>query len=199
MGRFLSAVTEREGAVAARGQALSELEAQIIANVATHGWHCAEGVETRAEIGEDGSEIAFACTAGFWEIFAAQRGAALDQFPEFIVFGLPADMSHLLLWQVFCQIRDQGTAPVEGARWSDLVHSFECVSRPVDASHLTEARFEQSLWYRRHRAGPRAGIEVQQLFWPSRLDGRYPWESGCAQSVRDLQPALYLPAGGGAA
>ena len=182
MGRFVRSLADRADAAP-----LSELQAQIVANVATHGWHCAIGEPTETRPG-------YACSVGFWEAFEDRAHPGLPAFPEFVVFGLPTEMAQLVLWQAFCQVRDLGAEPAEGMRWPNLIQSFDSISRPVDRTWLVADCFADALWYRRHRAGAvGAPLSMMQLFWPSRLDGLYPWEEGCAESARLAQPPLYLP------
>jgi len=130
----------------------------------------------------DGDHPEFCYSVGFWETLRS---------PEVIVFGLPLDLMHRMLWGMFRQIK-AGKTLSDGARWSDLIEGYDCISRPVHSSQFT-LYIGSALWYRRLRAGNSQGLRAYQLFWPSKNQELYPWQDGCDQNVRDRQPALYLP------
>lgn len=130
----------------------------------------------------EGDQPAFRYSVGFWETLKC---------PEIIVFGLPLDLMHSVVWEMFRQIT-AGKALADGALWSDLIEGHDCVSRPVHPSQIRE-HFGFALWYRNFRTGSVEGLDAYQLFWPGKLQGLYPWQDGCDQTVRDCQPALYLP------
>ena len=149
----------------------------VIDMIAEHGWNC-------IAVSADDDGPGFAYTMGFWETLGA---------PEFVVCGLPNELMHGMLWTTFRQIRDGNTGSYDNRRWSDLISDFDCISRAVHPSQIGCDYFSYSMWYRRYRAGPDAGLTAYQLFWPGKLTGLFPWEKGCSEEVRGLQPQLYLP------
>jgi hypothetical protein len=155
---------------------LRDYEQSIIDNVARYGWQCTKVFDP------DGTEPGFAYSIGFWETLCA---------PELIMFGLDVEMMHELLWLMYHQLKE-GAQLADGARWPGLLEGFDCISRPVHPSQLKIDYFNSALWYRHHRTGSEA-LHAYQIFWPSAVDGLFPWEAGADAGVRDAQPLLYLP------
>ena len=148
---------------------------QMIAGIAEHGWF---GIRVE----EDDEGPGFTYSVGFWEHATG---------PEVIVFGLPKELSHSMLWEIFHKLRGGLTAG-DGVRVAGLVEGFECMLRPVHASQLPEY-FGYALWYRREILGSADGLDAYQVFGPGTRQGLFPWEPGCVEKVRDHQPMLYLP------
>lgn len=156
---------------------LDEDEALVLHNIERFGWH---GEWVAAERGQP----QFVYSVGFPETLGV---------PEFIVFGLEHRVMHEMLWGVFRQIR-AGAQPATGVRWPGLIPgvAFDCVSRPVHWSQLPNGHFGRAGWRHVMRGGDIVAFEGVQLFWPSRKEGLLPWENGCPDVVRDLQPRLDL-------
>lgn len=148
----------------------------VVRNVARFGWHC---VQVRADDG--GPDFAY--TVGLWESLGV---------PELVTFGLPPEVMLNILGETIEQLR-AGARLEDGARWSGLIDGFDCVSRAVHPDHLPSEHFNLALWYRERQLGTSDGLQAHQLVWPSKADGRFPWDDGVAQTVRDAQLALYLP------
>lgn len=160
---------------------LTDYEKDIVRNVAEHGWFC---VCVGVPASDPSNKPSFAYSVGFWETLRK---------PELIVFGLPLKLMHSMLWEAFRQLK-AGTAQMnDGERWSNLIDGFECISRPVHQSQIRRETFNSALWYRRHQAGGSDDLSAFQLFWPGKVNGRFPWEADSSESVRELQPQLYLP------
>jgi hypothetical protein len=162
--------------------ALSKYEQGIIDNVARHGWHC-----TIVGAGDDG-EPGFAYTVGLWETRCT---------PELIVFGLEWELMHGMLSELVRQL-GTGAQLSDGARWSNLLGGFDCITRPVHPTQRVPEYLNSALWYHGYRTGEEQ-VEVYQIFWPGAQQGLFPWERDCDAFVRDSQPQLYLPAGTGIA
>ena len=154
--------------------ARSDYEKTIVANVEKHGWHS-------TYVMADGDAPGFGYSVGFTKTLGA---------PEFIIFGLPQALVHSMLWEIFEQIRD-GKAVEEGARWSNLIDGYDCISREVLPGNIVRDYLNSAIWFN----GPPPGLRVFQMVWPSNGPGLFPWERDCAQIVRDAQPALYEPKG----
>ena len=152
---------------------LDPLDQRTVDDVDEHGWHC-------VQVGAGNEEPAFSYSVGFWE--------TLDM-PEIIVFVLGFKLMHSMLWEAFRQIR-VGKVLADGARWSDLIEGFDCISRPVHPSQIRQY-FGFATWYRGYRTGS-SEISAYQLFWPGKVDGLYPWDIGSSEIVRECQPLLYL-------
>jgi hypothetical protein len=111
--------------------------------------------------------------------------------PEFIVFGLDDPVRSKLVRDVF-QLIKKGKVPADNQRWSELLEGYDCICRAVHPTNVTDDYFRSALWYL-DRSGARGPLQAYQLFWPSNGPGLFPWEEGCSQEVRDLQPLLYEP------
>jgi len=153
---------------------------KLLENVEEFGWQC---TSVAPRVDDDDDSPAFSYSIGFWE--------CLDS-PEVIVFGLPSKLMHSMLSEVHRQI-EAGRSLEDGARWSDLISGFDCISRPVHPTQIGNYLLS-SIWYKKQKTGS-GDVAAYQLFWPGKLDGLYPWEEGCDQIVRDAQPMLFLPAG----
>lgn len=156
---------------------MDDYEQRIIDDISEHGWFCVSVF--------DGKESPdFSYSVGFWETLES---------PELVVYGLPLKLMHSMLWSAFRQIQSRKLKIGDGVRWSGLIEGFDCISRPVHRSQICRDTLNSALWYRRHRKGSDHDLSAYQLFWPGKLDGLFPWESGCSDIVRESQPLLYLP------
>ncbi len=157
---------------------VTDFEQRILDDVNEHGWFCVSVLK--------GGDLAppFSYSVGFIDSLKCA---------EFIVFGLPVDLMHSMLWSVFRQIRDGVTIPAEGQRWSTLLQGHDCISRAVHPSQIERKYFNSALWYWWYTGRDRDSVRAFQLFWPGAEQRLFPWENGCVQEVRDLQPLLYLP------
>ncbi len=151
------------------------IDAKVIEGVAADGWF-------GLHVASDEQGPGFSYSVGFWESVKA---------PEFIIFGLPHDVCHSILWSMYRQVRE-GLKPRDGLRVKGLIGGFDCVLRPVHASQRREY-FGYALWYQRQRLGNDVGLAAYQIFWPGKVQGLFPWEAGCDALVREDQPLLYLP------
>ena len=159
-------------------QSDAEYEQDILDTIEAHGWFCMGVFDPH------GGAPEFAYSIGFTE--------TLKQ-PEFIIFGLPGETANAILWAVFHSLKS-GRVPVDGERWPDLVEGYDCVIRRVHPTQVTREYLNSAIWYWGDPAVRGEPLTAYQIVWPDR-DGRFPWDAGCAQWVRDHQPALYIPKG----
>ena len=164
--------------------ALNDYEQSVLDNIAKHGWFC---VMVGCNYEDEGPSFAY--TVGFEQTLSS---------PECIIFGLPLELMHSMLWEVFRQVRE-GAVLSDGRRLSGLIEGFDCVSREVDSSKIEREYFNSALWHWGDPVERGRPMRAFQLVWPGSKDGLFPWQSGCAQVVKDHQTALYLPVGGGSA
>jgi len=155
---------------------VDDYERNILNNAERHGWFCSYVFDP------DQEDPGFAYTVGFTESLAA---------PECIMFGLGQEIMHLALWEIFRQVK-AGKALEDGARWGGLLEGFDCISRAVHPTNIKREYLNSAMWFWRH-SGQDGLVPVYQIIWPGAVDGLFPWEEGCAELVRDLQPPLYLP------
>src|SRR5690606_704523 len=100
---------DRLGAMSDTDQdAYDDYERKLLDNVDEHGWFCVHVFDP------DGREEPFSYSVGFTKTLGA---------PEFIVFGLPRNLMHSMLWEVFRQIK-AGKTPADNQRWSNLIEGF---------------------------------------------------------------------------
>lgn len=154
---------------------LSKLEQDMVDGIAEHGFF---SMHVLAEADFPG----FTYSIGFWESVSA---------PEFLIYGLPRSLMHNMLWELYRQIKG-GLRIEDGARVGDMLEGFDCIIRPIHPSHLRK-HVGSALWYRRLKQGDDKELRAWQVFWPGTQQGLFPWEAGCVEEVRQLQPLLYLP------
>jgi hypothetical protein len=162
---------------------LWRVSSNIARKVRRHGW-------TGMYVGDYATAPTWAYTIGFDE--------TLDQ-PEIIVFDAPRRSASALFWRTFEALRSGSLVLEDGAARLDDAGQG-AVWRKVHPSHIDCA--EGWLAFAQHRrakvTGKPFGLEAFQYVLPDQ-DGRMPWDAGYDESLRPLQPALYLPRQDGAA
>ena len=118
---------------------------------------------------------------------------ALDH-PEVIVFRLPRDVGHEVLWTIVKAI-GSGQRFDSPGRYGHVLEGVECACCAVHRSHLKDY-FGYALWHRSH-LGKRGTLRAVQCVWPER-SGVFPGEDGCDAAVEALQPDLSRPKRGSA-
>jgi hypothetical protein len=159
-------------------RALSDYEQDILDNVARTGCHITVVVDP------DQQDPPFAYSVGFKET-AGQ--------PEVIVLGLSTDMMTFMINETLDQC-EAGLVLSDGVEIDGLLRGHKVIGRAVAARFIVPGYFNSAIWYERRRRG-RALESAIQLVWPGAQDGLFPWDEGCDQEVRDLQPALYAVGG----
>lgn len=151
---------------------LSDYERKIIANVREHGCHIAYVFDP------DGDMPSYAYSVGFPETV---------QQPEVIVFGLSVDIMTFIINQTMRQCRE-GLLLEDGVELTGLLEGHRCIVCEVSQENITPDFFNSAMWFRR-----KAGEEMREAFqivWPGAEDGLFPWEDGCSDIVRNLQPDM---------
>ena len=155
-------------------EAETQFEQSIVDHVRDYGCHINYVFDREVD------QPAFAYSVGFPKT-AGQ--------PEVIVFGLPQKVMHFMINETLYQC-------VNGLRLEDwteitgLLEGHRCIARAIPAERITREYFNSALWYFRTTTGE-VLTEAVQLVWPSAQNGLFPWDEGCADDVRDLQPPLY--------
>lgn len=152
----------------------SEYERRLFANVDKHGWQCASVFDQK------GNDPAFSYSTGFTKSLNA---------PEFIVFGLPKDLMHNMLWEVYRQV-ESGARPADWMRWQGLLEGFDCIARKAVHKDLYTDYAVSANWFWRE-TGNAGSPEVYQIVWPGARQGLFPWEKGCAEDVIKAQTPLW--------
>ncbi|MEP6342361.1 MAG: DUF4262 domain-containing protein [Maricaulaceae bacterium] len=154
----------------------STYEQQLFKNVEDHGWQFSFVFDDKGTAPDFGYSVGFSKSI---------------QAPEFIIFGLPKELMHNMLWEVYKQI-ENGAIVEDGKPWSDLLEGFDCISRKAIHKDLFNEYTTHANWFWRE-TGNDGHPEVFQLVWPGAQQGLFPWEADCAQDVIDMQPHLWLP------
>jgi len=121
----------------------------------------------------EGEEPDFTFTTGYW----LNAG-----FAETIVFGLPKDTAHDVLWDMFNDIEANKKPPI-GVSTSSIFANIDAYLFPVAKRHYREY-LGQSRWFYDGDDFP-----CLQLVWPD-ADGIFPWQSGYDKKHKDVQPDL---------
>ncbi|MEP3889830.1 MAG: DUF4262 domain-containing protein [Hellea sp.] len=157
---------------------LDEFEKNLISHVEEHGF------SANYVFDPDGKEPDFTYSIGFRKTLNCS---------DFIVFGLPKELMHNMLWEVFRQVK-AGKVPDDGIEWDDLLLGQKCVSKRLHPSNHTSEFLSSSLWYNRYLGHEAKDFEAFQLVWPGSNDRKFPWEEGAHISVIEAQPPLWLEA-----
>lgn len=151
----------------------SAFEQKIIANVREHGCHI------NYVFDPDGDMPAYAYSVGFHETV---------QQPEVIVFGLPRDVMQFMINETLRKCR-AGFQLEDGVELHGLLEGHYCIASPVSPENITRDFFSSAMWFRRHVTGEEL-TKAFQIIWPGAEDGLFPWDDGCSDVVRDLQPCM---------
>ena len=156
---------------------LSEYEENILNNVDEHGFF------VNSVFDPNGVDPDFSYSIGF--------PSSLN-CPDFIIFGLPKDLMHNMLWDVFHQIKE-GKLPEDGTEWLKLLDGdYVCVSKRVHPSNHIREYLNSSMWYYKHLGRRIEDFSAFQLVWPGTRVKKLPWEDGCAVDVIEAQTPLWL-------
>ena len=158
------ALTETEG--------LSASDVKVLRDIQRVGWHVT-GVF--ASKGEQGPEWAF--SIGLFQSFG---------HPEVIVFGLPFKRWMDVVTVIGQQVQDGSRYDLERLYTDILNDPYKCAFREVDPRHYGEY-VGSALWFYEDDPFP-----LLQCFWPDK-ENRLPWDSGCNEYVRSVQPLLSNP------
>jgi len=122
----------------------------------------------------------FAYSTGFPDLFGQ---------PEVIVFGLPIQGMATMIGRLSDQCRD-GLHMNDGLQVTGLLPNHPCILRAVKPENIVGDYFHFAMWYRQRQTGTDM-TEAFQIIWPGAKTGLFPWDAGCSDEVRALQPALY--------
>lgn len=110
--------------------------------------------------------------------------------PDLIAFGGGCDIARTHLVEVQQRLRKGELTLEDGLRWSGL--GFEVCWRSVhESQYLGFNWFYLAKEVREEWTGRREPVPVFQMFVADPA-GLYPWEAGCDQDFRELQPMLSL-------
>ena len=145
---------------------MSERAAWLQANIEEHGFAI-------IHVMADDEGPGFSYTIGLWYTYA---------HPEVIVFGMPQQMAHEVLWGIAHDIAGEKRFQV-GQRSGDILEGYDCAFLGVNVDHYADYLGQACNMY--------GGVEFQtiQCAWPDRA-GCFPWEPECEAWVVEAQPLL---------
>ncbi len=146
---------------------LNDHEQNIVTAIKKHGWF-----NTRV-FDHEGKLPDFSYSTGFC--------SSLD-FPEIIVFSLPKDTTHSILWDVYRDVAS-GKKLLVGVATPDIFGNANAFLLPVAKRHYDE-HLGSSQWFYRGDEFP-----CLQLIWPD-PNGYFPWEPEIGENFKDSQPDL---------
>lgn len=112
------------------------------------------------------------------------------ELPEIIIFGDHLMIGNLLrLHNEMIDALEGMATIIDDQRWPMQWGGQQVAGRFVNPAHVTPRFFGDALLCR-ELAGASSPMPAYQLFWPDE-NGRFPWERGCAQISRALQPLLF--------
>ena len=143
-------------------------EQTVLANVERFGWHC-------TSVGSDAptDDVCFTYTVGLPHSYGQ---------PEFIIFGLEAQVAHEILSTV-ASAAESGAPFALDAPCSELLEGYDCVFVPVPRDRYGDFVLS-ALWFHDGNEFP-----LYQIVWPDR-HGRFPWNEGAEIDPRHRQPVL---------
>lgn len=129
----------------------------------------------------DGDEPAFGYSAGFPETVGQ---------PDIIVFGLNLEVVGHMINETLRQCRS-GLQLVDWTELHGLLTGHRCVARRIPSAGIDREYFNSAIWYEEQRTRGGLMASAFQIIWPGAVDGLFPWDDGCNEEVRALQPPLY--------
>jgi hypothetical protein len=145
---------------------LDDHERHFVAKVRQHGWFA-------TDVFADGEGPGFTYTTGFW------HGRKV---PEIIVFSLPPDIAHDVLWDVYRGVSTGMAFPAE-QRLSTIFANVEGVLLPVSRQFYPDF-LGWSRWFYGGDDWP-----CLQLLWPD-PNGIFPWQAEHEERYANRQPNL---------
>jgi hypothetical protein len=110
--------------------------------------------------------------------------------PELIAF-MPVNYAANILHEAQDHIRRGELVLADGLRW-ETPDLKACWRQVHESQYLGLNVFRLAKLRHERRTGRREALTAYQLFLPDH-DGLYPWESGCHEIMRNMQPLLFEP------
>jgi len=146
-------------------------DAKVLQDIQRVGWHV---VSVFSSEGEEGPEWAF--SLGVFHSFG---------HPEIMISGLPLDTCTAIINEIGTTVR-AGKRYESGEQYADiLADSYKCAFREVRRRYYRDY-VGYGLWFYERDPFP-----LLQCFWPDKR-GRFPWNDGCSEYVRSVQPLLFI-------
>jgi hypothetical protein len=150
---------------------MSDSDAKLLHDVQRVGWHVIKVFALEAAERPD-----WAFSIGLFHSFA---------HPEVVLFGLPLDRCMTLV-NVIGRAVQAGKRYQHGEKYADILQDpYKCAFRQVPRARYRDY-VGYALWFYEDDLFP-----LLQCFWPDK-EGRFPWDNGCDDYVRDAQPVLFI-------
>jgi hypothetical protein len=146
-------------------------ETTCLAHIAGHGWHVMQVFD------EDGGSPDFAYSVGLWHTF---------NHPEIIIFGHHYSWCASMVNSIGEDIR-AGRRFAHGDRDTSFLDPFEVAFLDVLKEHYAE-HLGWNCWLYGSDNFP-----ALQCVFQERQSRAYPWEDGCTERGRKMQPVLGAP------
>lgn len=148
--------------------ALPEKDREFIDDVLKYGWKSTYVFETD-------EEPSFIYSTGFWRKF---------RMPEVLIFSMPQEIGHQVLWNIFHLYSDGESLPVAETA-GGIFEQNGPMFFPMEekAKHLN-CSFSDWFYLREN-------FDCFQMVW-SDENGLFPWSAGFAERYRDSQPDVSI-------
>jgi hypothetical protein len=153
-------------ALDAPDDALDENERKFVRNIREYGWF-------NNRILPEDDLPGFNFTTGFQVTIGK---------PELIVFDLPQETAHSILWECFRRMKE-GLILEAGKPYDEFLERFAVHFQPVDKAHYYE-HLGWSRWFYGND-----DFDCWQMIWPDKA-GLFPWQAGYEERFLTLQPDL---------
>jgi hypothetical protein len=151
-----------------RREGLDAADQTFLSHIADHGWNVTKVFTNADKPGPD-----FAYSTGLFHSY---------EHPEILIFGLPLDTMHKVVNNISIEVK-KGATFESGVEYDEFFAGCGCCFRTVGPRHYPDY-LGWAIWFYQRDPFP-----CLQCFWPDK-QGKYPWEEGCAESVRSAQPIL---------
>lgn len=149
---------------------MSAPDLKVLHDIRGVGWHV---VRVFSREPEGGPEWAF--SVGMFHSF---------MHPEVIIFGLPLDRCMAIVNEIGRAVQS-GSSFASGKDYAEILeHPYKCAFRDVRRIFYRDY-VGYALWFYEKDPFP-----LLQCFWPDK-EGKFPWDAGCADYVKNVQPLLF--------
>jgi hypothetical protein len=150
---------------------LSKHDIEALNRIRTRGWETIAVFPNRPEQGPE-----FAYSTGLFNSF---------NHPEVILLGLPLRSCAGIVDKIGTKVKD-GKRYEPGPVYTDIVEDVPLAFKEVHRSRYSDY-VGRALWFYENDPFP-----LIQCFWPDD-DVRFPFDAGCGEFPKRLQPLLYMP------
>lgn len=156
---------------------LDEDDTTLVNNINEHGWYGLWVFDPKGELPD------FTYTIGFEHSLGC---------PNFIIFGLPKEAAHGILWNIYQDI-GSGVKPAHGMLWNEVLGGeLQCCSIEVSENNYDLDYFGWGTHFHKNIMKLDKPYKAFQIVWPD-SQNRLPWQNGFEERFLDMQPILGSP------